>query len=360
MKFAILALRCCCDYSQIGGAESVVRRLALGLGETGHTVDYILYGDSGRETIFVNQQVSVYYCETFDEALDLLGRGYDHVITVQIAPLDRLRFAWFQIKHRRKLKFHKLMLGTPKSFVRWLVCLSEAVLNTHGGQVITISSNTARVLSRLRVKHKLLLPPIPEAYLLQDGRKPKDIITFTHMGRLDPEKGSHKALELFERLRSLDGITTRVFGYRWNENRDHLTIETHVNGRVSIQEKPTDNLYSPEIERDVIRLLHETDILVLPYKSMLGTIDPPVLLLEAMAAGCVCLVCPSGNVGHVYGASEFVLNYETFVEEGLSLAQQIRKEPDVLNNEISRVKARVMELRFDLKSITGQLVNSLQ
>jgi len=102
--------------------------------------------------------------------------------------------------------------------------------------------------------------------------------------------------------------------------------------------------------------LRDTDILVLPYRSMAGTIDPPLLLLEAMAAGCACLTCPVGNVAEIYGESPFIIR-GNFVPQTMDMVQAVLSDQTVLERERERVKRRILELNCATSTICATLVN---
>jgi len=104
--------------------------------------------------------------------------------------------------------------------------------------------------------------------------------------------------------------------------------------------------------------LRDTDILVLPYRSMAGTIDPPLLLLEAMAAGCACLTCPVGNVPEIYGESPFIIR-GSFVSQAATLVQRVLACRDLLHHEQDRVRARILELDCSTPAVCGRLAEQL-
>ena len=113
-----------------------------------------------------------------------------------------------------------------------------------------------------------------------------------------------------------------------------------------------------ENERKIVQLLHDTDILLLPYKSMIGTIDPPLLLLEAMAAGCVCMTTNTGNVVTVYGDSEFVLDCKGYGDSAKCLINKILINPDILKAERKRLNRRLPLISDELKA-AGDLIEAL-
>lgn len=362
MRIAVLALRCSCDYLQVGGAESVVRRLGLGLADAGHTVHYVLYGDNASRTLPVNEQLSVYYCRTFDEALSILRNGYDHVLTVYLLQRDRLCYAGFQLS-RRATSFHRLALGTPASLGEWGAFMAEVLFTTRNGRVFTTSPVTRRVLSNFGTKVVLLLPPVPKAYFqtVVEKRGPESPLAVGFLGRLAPEKGWNEALAAFQRVRAVDGVHTYAFGYSASAQEDGLVVEEWHDGACVSRQRASRQLYDPQGDEGIRAILRRTDILLLPYQSMHGTIDPPLLLLEGMAAGCAIITRHAGQVGVVYGTdTPFMITDGDYVEKATGLIESICREPSLLVAERRRVRERVEDLRFESSLVTEQLVRSLQ
>lgn len=60
-----------------------------------------------------------------------------------------------------------------------------------------------------------------------------------------------------------------------------------------LAELKNDCLYLPE--KEIVKYFSGTDILVLPYKTLKGTVELPLLVLEGLAAGCVVLSTDVGS-----------------------------------------------------------------
>jgi glycosyltransferase involved in cell wall biosynthesis len=358
MKIAFFSMSGSCDYERVGGAESTVRRLAKGLLRLGHSVDYIIYGKSIAGASVTRDGIGLKYCRNIKDGLKELGDGYDHVITIYIGFWDRIRFFVHQYS-KSGTKFHKLMLGTPYSGFRWLMFFMEILFNTRRGTVLTISPKTFEILRRMTVRSFFLWPPVTEEYYLTRCTI-QNVLTLAYLGRYDREKGYDKVQDVFHRYEGNGEIMTTIEGYYCENHRGRLVMETDNDGEIM---KPDSTLhtatYSQAAERRIIDLLHQVDIVLLPYKSMHGTIDPPLSLLEAMAAGCACITTQAGNVVTAYGLSRFIVDYKNFVEEASNLIDCIKRDPSILQEERRRVRRRVQSLQCDLGSVTGRLLESL-
>jgi len=362
MRIAILALRRSCDYLQIGGAESVVRRLASGLAERGHTVHYVLYGDGASETLTVNEYMSICYCKTFNEALSVLRGGYDHVLTMYLQVRDRLRYAQFQLS-KRGTAFHKVALGTPASLKEWGAFITEVSCTTRSGRVFTTSPVTKRVLSCFGAKAVLLLPPVPKDYFqtAMEKHAATDALNVMFLGRLAPEKGWKEACATFQRFRNVDGVHTCAFGYAHSAHEDGVVVEEWHDGVCVSQQRKTRLLYDPQGEERIREILRRTDVLLLPYQSMSGTIDPPLLLLEGMAAGCGIITRPAGQVGYVYGTdTPFVIKDGDYVGQATGLIESMRKDPTILAAEKRRIHDRMRDLPFESSHVIEQFVRAIE
>jgi glycosyltransferase involved in cell wall biosynthesis len=65
--------------------------------------------------------------------------------------------------------------------------------------------------------------------------------------------------------------------------------------------------YSEDIDDRMRQILHQTDILVLPYRTLSSSIDTPLLLLEGMASLCAIVTRDQNHIREVYGDSLFLL-----------------------------------------------------
>ena len=174
------------------------------------------------------------------------------------------------------------------------------------------------------------------------------------MGRTVPGKGADEAVEVFERLKTDPNLATRVCGYIWPDDREDTSIHERLLGQDGIRyDCETYHCWTPDVDRNVAAVLKETDILVLPYRLLSSTIDMPLLLLEGMAANCVVITTPLGDMPEIYGTSDFMLPFENFADGAVEL---IRQAPGFLEQERRRLAAHTRAMAFNTESIVDRLL----
>ena len=138
-------------------------------------------------------------------------------------------------------------------------------------------------------------------------------------------------------------------------------MEHHRDGQVSDSIiYASESIYKPEMEEQIQAILRDTDILVLPYRSMKGTIDPPLLLSEGMASGCAILTRPVGNVLTIYGESPFVICEDNFVEQAMKLIGRIQENHGLLETDWRRINRQTVKLDFSEEAIIDKFIRALK
>ncbi len=115
MRIAFWGWKNSFDYFHIGGTESFVRRLTYGLNDNQVEVDYIMYASGQRKYVVLNDRLKLKYFVKFEDALEALKTGYDHIVTIYLFPLDRLKFARFRKKNESKYYKNRKFPGNTHS-----------------------------------------------------------------------------------------------------------------------------------------------------------------------------------------------------------------------------------------------------
>lgn len=359
MRYAILTFHSCCDYHDIGGAESLVRRISRELCARRHDVDYVIYGQEQKmyEERFWGSLLRVFYLHNFADALQHLGsHAYDHVMMVYIRPQDRLAYWRFQ-SHNLRTKFHYISLGEPGHLFRWPPFLIAARLLTQRGSVFSICPKSCRVLDIVGVRAKKIVPPVPSEWFVAPERRERNgLLRLSYFGRMDKGKGFCELEDLFAKLNCLHGIRTLIHGYTIG-NRTGWDTDNDL--QMGVERKAVSCKYSPEGDEQMREHLGMTDILILPYRTLRGTINPPLLLLEGMAAGCAVITRPVGNIQQIYGTSPFVISGSNFVSDAITLIKRILRTPEILETERERVRQRVVKLRCETRDVVDIMLRDM-
>lgn len=347
MKVAFLGLRSSFDYYQIGGTESVVRRLAKGMIGEGDEVDYIAFGAQDEGIISPMSKLRLHYVKSFEQALALLLGGYDHVVSLYLSPWVRLRYLWFRLVHRERCKFYTFHFSMSSNFLkkelRWL----DSKVGFDG--VFVISPRLQKAAQRRGIATKVVLPPVPSRYSADINTKHRDgRIRVSYVGRTERSKGIDDVLDLFTALQDNDNLQLSIYGYHWPDD----TYGEKMHRWLSRQKKinyvyAAYQGYTPELEERLRRLLWETDILVLPYRSPHTTIDMPMLVVEGMMCLCVIATRAFETIQEVYGQSPFVVGRPQSFKSISSLIQDV----DKVHREQRRIAEVSLRQKFEASRV---------
>lgn len=359
MRIAFWGWRNSFDYFQIGGTESFVRRLTEGLVGSGAEVDYVMYGSSERHEVKLSAVFKLRYFVRFEDALAFLSNNYDHIVTIYLFPLDRLKFARFRKRYGNDIKFHFVYLGWPDlSIKRWFY-FAEAKLFPYNGRLLCISRRQYRHLRQSLGNVTYLMPPVPENFFIEPEDKPiHEKIKITFLGRIDVGKGIEDVIEIFKVLNKSSRFECSIYGIHIRENKKSLMLHNWLKEQDEINYIEIDRQnYSRNVEEMVSGVLRESDIFIQPYKRLSSTIDTPLLLLEAMASLCVVITKPFGNIPEIYGESRFLIPVDNFLSDATAFLQNVSL--DEIRRERKRIYEQNKTLSFQTAEMTRTFLDAL-
>jgi len=312
MKITFVSHYYAFHYWGAGGTESFVRRLAHGFKEEGDEVSLLFYGARVSGLPQPRQRgIRLHYFDKFAELLSFIETGdFGHVITVYIRREDRLRYAFLRQTLRKRIQFHVLHLGWhPKPWGR-ILRLFEICLAPYNGFVFTISPRLNREASRGTNRVIQIWPSVPDNYFLSPQVKStKNGLQVCFIGRLDPGKGIYEALDILRFFQQHFGATCLIYGLYSENSPDTMTLHQRLQDTPEVTYIAMKReAYSEDIEDKMRQVLHQTDILVLPYRTLSSSIDTPLLLLEGMASLCAIITTDQSHIPEVYGHSPFLIN----------------------------------------------------
>ena len=357
-RIAFFALSQSFDLDQIGGTDSIVRRLARRLAERGDDVGLVQYGCPAPVGARRDDGIEVLKRPTFGEALEALAAQYDHVVTIYLKPRDRIAYARFRRSHGRRLTFHHVYLGWHERALKRRLLFAEARLAPFNGYLFCVSPRIHRHVSRWASRAELLLPPVPEGYFCQPGDKCDDNkVRVTYAGRVDAGKGTLEAVEVMRRLAGRPDVEARICGFAWSHKPQTVRLhESLLNDPAVAYEAVEYRGWSVDLENAFMRRLRETDVLLLPYRKLSSTVDTPLLLLEGMASLCAVIAPRLGDLHDLYGPSPFNLSGGWSTEAVVGLIERARPH---LAAERQRLAQRSRALSFDTESVAARFRSAL-
>ncbi len=269
---------------RVGGLDTVARAIAdLAVAE-GLVVEHVSYGWSASER---GDNCFGLRFSDLVEALQYIAHKADVVISFYIDPASRLRFARFRRRHRKRIRFAVYLSVWNPSALRRNLSMVELWLRYDGG-VYCASERLTSLARRFDRRASLLYPLTRSVSPSAHQERSLQPLRLNFSGRFDPRKGLYEAIDIMRHARQLIPCDCTVSGYFWPDDRVEKEVRDRLadNPWIKVHETGVE-AWSEEVEKRLERQLAETDIMLLPYRSLSSTVDTPLLLLEAMALKCV-------------------------------------------------------------------------
>lgn len=347
------------DYYKIGGLESFYRRIASILSEKGYRVSFVFYGGTSDGSYEITDSLSLKYFKSFQDSLQYLLSEGSLIIDNYILKRDRIAYILFRTTNQKSISFGHIYAGALEGIQSKVVSFLNHKFPPFSGPVLSPSYMIQEKLMKSGLKSDVMYPPIPANYRVSMTRREEKRLRLTFMGRFDENKGIKEVISLFKKL-SLNELAVDlcVSGYFGHDLANVKETKDSFNSipELKVQQKSWEK-WSPEMDEHVVKLLQETDILILPYHNLKGTMDPPLLVLEGMACGCLILTTDVGSVKEFYGESRFLLEHNSFVDEAYAIINEIFRDRNMLSVERDRIAEKVKSLQLNTKSVISCLFN---
>jgi len=348
LKIAFLGLRSAFDYHQIGGTESIIRRIAGGLITKGDRVDYLLLSPGESRFEIPYHGLRLQYFTKLSGLFNLLPE-YDHVVCLYLPIWERLQILAFRLRTRDRLSFHAIHFSMSRSF--WKRSLRWLDSRVAYKNVFVISQRLLSAAKRWGVPAKLLTPPVPLDYYVSAENKNEDIkLRVAYIGRTEKGKGFELILEIFSLLKGKHELELDIFGYHWPHDEYAIAVHDELLQQSEIKYHYSSySSYTTELEDQLRRALRKTDVLFLPYKDSQSTIDLPLLLLEGLAASCAIITAPVRDIPQIYGNSPFFLSGQAGTSEIAALLDDFA----CVRREQARISDRPIRIQSELPRVVN-------
>jgi len=312
MKIRFLALNNTFSHTQIGGTDSYMRRLSFALIRKEFEVEWVFYGVAQSSSCKLNG-LKISYFEKFSEALDhCRGAETSVLISCYLKPWDRLKLVKLKLCPQVKLYF--LAFFYPDTTFKKLLRYFETLIIGFSA-VFCVSQRLVKFYKKIGCRSVYLPPIIPDEYFSTGYEKLKRTKTnipgkvkALFLGRLDPRKGISEVISLLKLPKLSSKVKWTISGILIEEDLGNLDAQKELEANKQIvfhKEERSD--YSDGVEKRVISFLADAEYFLQPYKSLSSTVDLPLLLLEAQAAGCIVLTTlPETLEDYMYGSSQAI------------------------------------------------------
>lgn len=351
-----------CDPVKIGGAESLTRRLTQTLADQGHNVAIIMYGaERYRELRENGNNITVRYYRSFHSALKCLSDlKYDFVFEMYINKRYYFQYLIFKWRMKAYMRFSIIFMTAAENKIKQWLRNKFRVM--YCSPIFAVSPRVVKELRKKKIPAIWLPPPVPDYYFsIPRNREIKNKLVISFIGRIDPNKGLKKVMEVFKGLQkapeSKGLFVFKISGYFNHNQKSSIVIHNELRKLRNIEysaQSHTSCKYSTAAEKQLRDFLSKTDILLLPYTNLKGTLDLPLLLLEGLAAGCVVISTDVGDMVEIIGSDALIAkSSEEMIEKIRNLSRS-----DIINN-YSRKKVMSLFNRFSSTKVTEKLLNSL-
>lgn len=354
MRIAFAGLAPGADPLRAGGQQSILRRLANFLRESGHTVDF--YVLDLRDTLSSDPDWRIYRFIRFSELLSSVQRGaYDYV------QFSRVPLKWYPaliscLRHVKGVRGYLYLVHVPNPVMRW----ARRLLFSHVfDRVFVVSPRLRAELAGLSKPVHLLWPPVPAQFFKASSCRTAESIHITYMGRIAVDKGVGHVVSAFDQVsRRYVGVHAAVYGYLDSWSAADYSLHEELRGQKNISYTPADASRTTvqQLEEDVLAVLRRSDIIVLPYQSLdRVTIDVPLLLLEAMAAGCVVITTAVGDIATILDDTALISRSVDLYPKiaGVIASGDLRARGEKLRH-------RALQLGVDLESVAQSFLMQIQ
>lgn len=360
MKIAFWGLQGSFNHDQVGGVNSTIRRLADSMTDS-NEITFIYYECKQSRSMTLPNNIRVVYLTNLASVFEELAKGYKHVVSIYIKPLDRLMYAHYRRRNHRNVYFHHIYFVLSESAIKRTLLFAEAKYFPFNGCLFCVSPRIYQSACQLTPAAKILLPPVPNSYFMKPDMKIElNKIRVTFCGRLDPGKGIREVVELFECLKVHSNVEPLIFGFPWKHKLETSGLHEQLLGNDRINYRCVNyERWSPLLDDELREVLSKTDILLLPYKQLSSTVDMPLLLLEGMASLCAIVTPPLGNLHDIYGDSPFNLSRDWDIDAIFSIIEKAHLH---LKEEKRRIYIRNQSLGFneeDAKQIFTKAIEAI-
>ena len=294
MKIKFLALSGTFGYDQIGGTDSYMRRLSHALISKNYEIEWVFYDcfDQGEDE---RCGIKIPFFGSFKDALDHCLKDQSHtLVACYLKPFDKLKL--IKLRWTPSIQLILLSFFYPDGVFKKIFRFIEAKLLKNNG-IFCASKRLTDFYRKTNCKSVFLPPIVPKEYFeigYDKVNKPTlnnpGQIRALFLGRLDPRKGISDVISLIGSPELANKVIWTVSGILIEKDPGNLEAYETLNKNDMVNfHKENRKEYSLDVESRVLSFFAKSDYFLQPYKSLSSTVDLPLLLLEAQAAGCIVI-----------------------------------------------------------------------
>ena len=299
-------------YQDIGGANSIVRRLSNSMSDS-REIFHLTYGAESKEYSSSINDIKQHHFVSFRSMLTFAyNNNILDLMIIYLKPIDYLTVLSFRI-FNRSMTFHSLISSLSSSLLKRILYKMQ-VRRVVNGKIFCVSKQLVSFFKSCggRVIH--LIPPVDDAFFidsnLRDSKKSKKV-RIAFMGRIDLGKGTDIAINYFEKSTlSHEKFEFYVYGYPHESDASSMALHNKLldeDCKINYVQSPVWDGYSPKVDQFLANLIDEVDLFYLPYRTISSTIDTPLVPLEILARGGLFLATDFPQIKDIISDHRFIL-----------------------------------------------------
>ena len=274
------------NFHKIGGVDAFVRRLSIYLSEAEDFKVYLInYGATKEISETVSQNITIIKHNSFDSALEfIIEKEIKKVFICYLHRPDRKKIKTFKQKNP-SIDISLLLTVFHNSFLKRNAAYLEASMNKSYKNIYGISERVTASLKNFSNKATLLLPPVDDSFFCKPQKRESGKFRISYMGRLDKGKGADIVIDFFKN-NNLDKSQFEfyIYSYPWKNDQESMAMHNFLLGQNEITYIESKvNTYSSSVDEGLKKIIDDSHLFLLPYRTLSSTIDSPLVPLEILS-----------------------------------------------------------------------------
>ena len=307
------------NFHKIGGIDAYVRRLTLELSGMDYSVFLINYGSNEDLVESVSKNITIIKYININPALQfLLDQNIQKVVVSYLYRQDRRSIQQFK-NNNNGIDFSLMLSVYHDSFFKRNAAYLEAAYNVGYKNLYCFSDRIRNSVSKFTSKASLLLPPVDDNFFLEKKRrrnKKNKKFRISYMGRLDKGKGADIVIEFFKNNNlDKDLFEFYIYSYPWKNDVESMSMHTYLIEQDTINYVESKvKVYSTAVDNQLKQIIDDTDLFLLPYRTLSSTIDSPLVPLEILSRSKIFITTNQGIMNELVSDKQLLLKDSTIQE----------------------------------------------
>ena len=346
------------NFHKIGGVDALVRRLSLYLVDSGYNVVLINYNaPDNTEVKSINERLTIIERKNLNGALEYLDQHNIHkVLCTYLRLKDKVVLRKFKSRYPR-IDFSLLLTVYHDNSLKRELAYIESAWNPAFKNIYCISHRILNSVSKYTSKAKLLLPPVDDDFYLDSVRVSYRKFRISYMGRLDQGKGADIVIDFFKNS-GLDRnkFEFYIYSYPWKSDAESMAMHNYLSSQDNITYIESKvKYYSKEVDINLRKIIDDTHLFILPYRTLSSTIDTPLVPLEIISRKKLFLSTNVGTMSSLVTDKRFILDSINNEE----LDSKVLEVYDNYETLISEIGLKSKELSYETSVVAKKLLESI-